>query len=243
MDAVTEYLDFEKDADARRAAEDLEYWKNWKQSGMQPRKLMPLMKRFKPMIVSRSAPYIKAGVQVHPVAIQAEFKKQLVNAFKEYKPEKGTLGTFVYSYLNASKRFISMHQNMARIPENRTYRIGAYQRAKEYLATELDKEPSPKQIARHLKWNVRDVAMFGKELRKDLRMSKFDVESTFKAPKYTALLQQVRQELTPRELKVYTELVQNSNVKGKDLARKLKLSPSTVSKIRSQIAKKIERYK
>ena len=155
-----------------KQAKDLELWLAWKQGGMRGNDIKPLLARFKGMIQSRASVY-KGKVRIPPAAIDAEFKKQFIRALKAYNPDKGSLGTFVFRYLDAAKRFISNYQNVARNPETRIYKIGQFNTARSHLDELLGRGPKEKELADYLKWPLKEVQRLSTELRKGLIRSEF----------------------------------------------------------------------
>lgn len=232
---------FDKQADEARAAEDLTLWKQWDQTGRKPQQLRPLLKRFEPMIMDRSRVYTGKDLSVPPAAIEAEHKKQFLKALETYDPHKGTLGTHVYGSLRAASRFVTTHQNFARIPETRIFNIGEMNRAVAVLDAKNDRPPTPSETAKYLKWRVSDVVRLQREMRKDLRASKFPMELHVHQPsKVPQAIGFVQKELEPRDRKVLTGIMQHEKIR--ETAARLHMSPSAVSRSKVRIAKKLKRY-
>lgn len=230
-----------KQADDTRAAQDLELWRKWDQSGRKPQYLKPLLKRFEPMIMDRARVYTGKDLSIPPAAIEAEHKKQFLRAVETYDPSKGSLGTHVYGSLRAASRFVTTHQNFARIPETRIFNIGELQRAKAYLDAKHDRPPTSDELAGFLKWKVSDVVRLQKEMRKDLRASKFSTDLHVTQPsKVPAALQFVQKDLEPRDRKVLTGIMNGEKIR--EISSRLHMSPSAVSRSKVRIAKKLKRY-
>lgn len=239
---AAEVLDAARQA---RAAKDLELWKDWDAHGRKPSHVKLLLDRFRPMLAERSRVYTGKDLQIPPAAIEAEFKRQFMKAIETYDPDKGSLGTHVYSTLRAASRFIATHQNIARIPETRIFNIGKLQRAQAVLDAEFDRTPSEKELAQYLKWKVSDVVRLQKDLRRDIQSSRFPMDTAVMQPsrlKYGLKL--VREDLAPRDRNVFDVLMsrQRTKRKIKQIAAKMKTSPSAISRSKSRIAEKLKRY-
>ena len=157
----------------RRQQRELEMWRTWKEGGMKQQDLRPLIRSFKPMIKSKANIYAKK-VRIPPSAIELTFQIEFVNALKSYDPSKGSLGTYVYKYLDKGKRWIAENQNIGRIPENRVYKIRKYQDAVEELKEELGRPPEPKELSQRLGWSLPEIDRMDSELRNDLVTQGFE---------------------------------------------------------------------
>jgi len=235
----------EKLADVERAREDLELWKRWDSGGRKPADVKPLLVRFNPMINDRARIYLDKGMMIPPAAIKAEHRKQFMRAVETYDPKKGaSLGTHVFSTLRASSRFITTNQNIARIPETRIFDIGDLKRATSTLDARLDREPTPKELAGYLRWNIGDVVRLQKENRRDLRASKFPVDVNVHRPSAVpAALKFVRRDLEPRDRKVLDAVMKGRKIREIAKMRGTGMgSPSAVARSKARIAKRLETY-
>ena len=132
--------------DAKKARE-IKLWQAWMDGGQNPRDLAPLLRSFRPMIRSKVNVY-KGKVKMIPdSAIESEFQLRFVDALRSYDPSKGSLGTYVYRYLDKAKRFIVENQNIGRIPENRVYKIKKYTSARDELVETLGRVPTTTEVA------------------------------------------------------------------------------------------------
>lgn len=227
-----------------RRAKDLELWQAWRDNGEKPEHLDPLLKNFRGVIRSQSNKWAR-NVEVPPAVVHAEFNKQAINALRTYDPDKNVLlSTWVRNNLIKAQRFVTSIQNTARIGEKRTYKIGPYNRAVTYLDDLYGRPPTVPEIANHLKWSEKLVMQVGTEGRKDLIESAFEGDPASIMPSRVAeVMRLVKYELTPEELLVY-EYTQGVGGKPKlapgDIARKLNMSPSKVTRVRDKIYRKIE---
>lgn len=231
---------------AARHKGDLEAWKKWNAGGRTRKDLKALLDRFRPMIQAQAGVY-KNKVPIPPAAIDAEYKRQFVRALHAYDPAKGKLGTWVYRYLSAAKRFITTHQNPARIPEGRIYDIGKFERAKSHLDDVYGRPATPQEMSDYLGWPLKQVTRLRTEMRKGLTRSAFERDPTSIMPsREKEVLDLIRFELAPEEQEVYDYLAGirgKKQVRGTDELAKLTGKPNyKISRIKKSIAKKVERY-
>jgi DNA-directed RNA polymerase specialized sigma subunit len=233
------------DRAALRAREH-EMWRTWNEGGRKKEDLRPLLKSFAPLIKSKVYTYRGKLQQIPDSAIEMEFKLQFVNALKSYNPEKGTLSTYVYTYLDKAKRFIVETQNVARIPEPRAYKIRDYKRTIEELSEKLGRQPTDAEIAKKMKWRLAEVERMGLELRDDLITSGFVDDPTSIVPtKDSETLKMFRYELVGKEREVYDYLTGQGKpmiqATGK-LAKELGMRDYQISRIKASIEKKFRKY-
>lgn len=222
---------------------ELELWHNWNNNGRQPEHLKPLLDSFKPVIQKEVNKW--KGVEIPKSAIQAEMRKQFVNAVKTFNPQhekKTQLMSWVTTNLNKSSRFMKTYQNIGKIPEGQIARISEFKRAKEELANIHGFEPDTKTLADHLKWPHKKVVQLSKELRQDLPVSGFaggdPAESM--APKELEAIRilQYDNRLSKEERAVY-EYTFGLNGKQRlqpgQIAKQTGLHPSKISRIRGKI--------
>lgn len=231
--------------DAKKARE-LELWNRWKANGERPEDLRPLLRSFRPMIRSKVNVY-KGKVKMIPdSAIESEFQLRFVDALRSYDPSKGSLGTYVYRYLDKAKRFIVENQNIGRIPENRVYKIKQFSSARDELAEELGKPPSTKEISDKLGWSMAETGRMESELRNDLLSQGFEEDPYALAPsKSEEVLRLFKYELTGNEREVYEYLTGHGKPQTSstgDIARAMKIPDYQVSRLKNTIKKKLQRY-
>lgn len=228
-----------------RQAKELEMWRRWKEGGMQQKDLAPLLRSFRPMIRARVNMYAHK-VRIPPSAIDLNFQIEFVHALRSYDPSKGALGTYVYQYLNKGKRWIAEHQNVGRIPENRIYKITPYNNAVARLTEELGREPNEDEVADELGWNAKEVSRMAAEQRKDLVLQAFEEDpSTIIPSKTEEVLKLFKYELSGEQKEVYEYLTGFGKPRltsTSDIAKKLGIKDYQVSRIKSQIEKKLKRY-
>jgi DNA-directed RNA polymerase specialized sigma subunit len=249
-DPVLDFIEFatelDKEAAEARAEKDFQLWQTWKQNGKQPEHLEPLMKQIDPLI--RRASNIYAGkVNIPRSAVHAEFQIQAINALDSFNPNRGaSLGTHVTWHLKKGRRFITTYQNIGRIPETRIYNITTFQNARDELRDQLGRDPAAHELSDKLKWPVNQVSAMELELRKEVPTSTLQSDmSSLKPSRETEILRLIQYELTPEEKIVYEHLL---GVNGKpqlkpgEIATRLNMSPSKVSRIKDSIGAKVKKY-
>lgn len=243
---VDEFL-IDKDAATQRGQKDFQLWKTWVDNGKQPEDLDPLMKQLDGLV--RKATNVYAGkVNLPKAAIRAEFQIQAMKALDKYDPTRGAqLGTFLDWQLRRGRRFVTTYQNIGHIPENRIYKITDFQNAQSALRDRLGREPSNLEISDQLHWPVNQVSALSVELgRKEVptSMLKGDMAGSG-VSRETEVLSLLQYELAPEEKSVYEYVV---GINGKQqltpgqIATKLNMSPSKVSRIKLSIGQKAKKY-
>jgi DNA-directed RNA polymerase specialized sigma subunit len=245
LDLVLRACCLEKEAAKGAAEKDLVLWQQWNAS-KDPQDMDTLFKQVRP-IIAKAVNVYAGKVNIPTPAIQAEFERHALSAIKTYDPTRSALHTHITNQLNRGKRFVVTYQNVARVPENRSYRIGEFLRAKEELGDNLGREPSSMELADHMKWPVSQIAKLEQEMRAEVPTSHLeggDLTSVYTSPE-AELLQLLPGELTGEEKLVY-EYVTGSNGKpklsGTQIAQRTGLSPAKVSRLRSSVATKVKKY-
>lgn len=227
-------------------ASEMELWRRWKDGGQKPEDVAPLLKSFKPLINSRSSTY-KGRVKLIPdAAIDAEFQIRFVDALRTYNPDKGSLGTYVYRYLDKAKRFIAENQNVGRIPENRIYKIKEYQKAREAMTEDLGRVPTDKDLAKKLKWSEAEVGRMDSELRNDLLSQGFEDDPYALSPsKSEEVLRLFKYELVGKEREVYEYLTgfgRPQLLSTGEIAKQTGMADYQVSRVKDSIQRKLQRH-
>lgn len=225
---------------------ELELWHHWDQGGREIKDFQPLHKSFKPVITRQSRNWSSRNPQVPSSAIYHEMNKRFVMAMKSYNPNKGAgLNTWLGRHFLKGGRFVRTYQNIGKIPEGQIRLITPYKQAKSDLFDELGHEPDTRSIADRLGEPVNKIAQLEREMsRKDLASSGFAEDPvTVVAPKELEAFKLVQYGLTPEERTVY-EYTFGVNGKAQlrpgEIAKKAKLTPTKVSRIRNRLRVKIE---
>lgn len=232
-----------------RQEKEFDLWTDWNKTHNQ-KKLDELVTSFHPLIQSTVSKYRAAPIP--DSALEAMSKYYLVEGLKTYKPDKGTaLNTHLNNYQKGMYRFVTQHQNVARIPEHRVRKVGLYINVYNSLEDRLGRIPTAMELAEELNWDIREVERMQKELVQDLVAEK--TEEDFGSTGYISfddygknkeILEMLYYDLTPEEKLVYEHVY---GVGGKrmldntrDIANKLKWSEDKVRRIRRNIGKKFK---
>jgi len=223
-------------------------WSEWKQD-RDPNKLGDLLTSFRPMIRSAVRKWSGSGISDRILTDNAEILA--VTAFNSYDPQMpASLGTHVFNNMKRLSRVVSSNQNVARIPEHRTQKIGTFQNVKSYLEGELDREPTASEMSDRLGWSLKDVNLMENSLRKDLLYSgdvlaDYSLPGTSEDEKRRDLVDFIYYELDSREKLVFEYLTGKYGKPKKtasEIAGIMGVSDATVSRIRKSIEQKIERH-
>jgi len=224
---------------------ELKQWERWKTGGEKPEDLRPLLRSLNPLVQKRMSQW-KNRVPIPPAAMEAEFKKHLLTGLRTYNPDRGAqLSTHVYHQMRRADRWIKTHQNFGYIPEERVDKIGQFRLAEHETQQEIGRPPTTDELAQRLKWSPAQVSRMQRELRADIPASGFSTDPAANLPsKEREALRLVQWELTPEEKIVFEH---STGMNGKELltpgqiAQKLKMSPSKVSRLRNAYSKKLSR--
>jgi len=224
--------------------EELGLWNSWSKS-KDPEVLESLLRSMDPIIMGRAAQFRSAPIPQS--AIEAEARKQAINAFETYDPNRGAqLGTHVNNYMRKVYRYVTTYQNVGRVPESRAAKIDLYQKTKAHLGDMKGREPTAVEMADELKWSQREVSRMEKEMRKDLGLEGSFGDMAFSEGNSSAdLLNYGYYELTPEEQTIidYT-LGMNGKPKMKmdQIAVKTNKTVRQVGLIKNRAIKKLQRY-
>jgi RNA polymerase nonessential primary-like sigma factor len=203
--------------------------------------LSPLMTSLKPVIANFARNV--ASTNLPKSAIEAEIKFQTIKAIKSFDPNKGVkLSTHINSRLPGTYRLIYEHQNIGRISEPDNIKVGTFKSAQQRLEQKFGRDATTAELADDLGWDMGQVSKVNRLIRKDIAVSDFDF-GKFEQNKAADLLHYVYHELDPTEkivLEHTTGVGGKKILKGKDIAKKLKVSEATVTNIKKRIANRME---
>jgi RNA polymerase sigma factor (sigma-70 family) len=229
--------------------DEMKMWEDWKKS-KDPHKLNNLLTSYRPMIKSTVRKWSGGGISDSVLRAKAEV--QAVKAFKSYNPNKGTsLGTHVFNNMKKVSRVVYENQNVARIPEHRITKIGTYQNVKSFLEGKYDREPTSSELSTELGWSLKDVNKMERALKQDLLVSNdllsdYSMQSTFEDEEARDIVDFIYYELSPREKTVFEYLTGKygkPKLSAGEIAKKMRVSDATVSRIRKSIEKKIVKHR
>ena len=240
-----------------KKASELDLWHKWDQGGRKPKDLDPILKSFAPVIQKRVSTFRRAEVPTS--AVEAEHRKYFVKAMQTWDPKKGgSLLTWVTWNLKHAGRFVDTNKNFASIPENISQHIGSYNSVKATLSEKLGHEPDVHSIHDYIletnhpklgKLSLKDIKRLEKEQRRGLIQTSFDVEELGGSPHMGSRAEEVKllisAELTPEERVVHEYsfgINGKPQLKPGEIAKKLKMDNSKVSKLRRSILDKMKKY-
>jgi DNA-directed RNA polymerase specialized sigma subunit len=248
MAAIDDFFEFEKEADTRRAEKDFTLWQDWNDQGRTPDAIKPLVQQFKPLVMKRANVYAGKNPNVPPEAVRTEFMNQAIKAFETYDPNRGAaLGTHVNWQLMKGRRFIATYgSGLGRIPENRSYKVREFTDARDELTDRLGREPTALELADQLKWPVKQIGAMELEVRREVPSSLLQADTmSIKPSRDAEIARLIQYELNPEELLVMEHLLGlngKPQLKPGDIASRLSMTPSKVSRIKLNIANKIKAY-
>lgn len=241
---IDDALEAKEKLAADKAAKHLDLWQTWNSNGRSPEHLEPLLKQFQPVINNFSNQW-KAPT-IPKSAMEMELMGHVVKAFETYNPNKGaSLNTHVNVRVQKAKRYVVRHQNMAYIPEQKSYAIGPIQRAESNLSEELGRPPTPKEIADHLGMSVKHVLTTQKSLIRDIPGSAFESDPfPSLGSRQQEVLSMLPQVLSAQEKSVFDLVFHPTNpvTDTSLIAKRLGKDNSAISRIKSSIIDKIKTY-
>jgi len=242
-----------------RKTKEVDLWHQWNNNGRKPKDLDPLLKTFDNMIKKRLNQFRRA--EVPTAATEHKLKTLAVDAFKTWDHKKGgALNTWVTVKLKGGQRYVDSNKSQTYSPENITQHIGAYNAVKAELHEKLGFEPDAHAIHDHIlefghakdsfaRISLKDIKRLEKEQRRSLISSTKDTDETAGIPNMSSRAEEVKllivPELSPDERIVHEYsfgLNGKPQLKPGDIAKKLKMDNSKVSKLRTSILKKMQKH-
>lgn len=225
-------------------SDDIILWKKWKSSKDQ-RDLSALFKKLDPLIQSNVNKYSAAPIPRS--ALEAEARKWSLKAFEGFNPNMGVkLSTHVSNYLRKLYRYTVQHQNIGRIPEHRALQINSFKVGLTQLHDKLGRVPTNTELSDHLAWPIKHVNEMTNSLRQDIAASTgMGEEGTEKHSPEMEVIQLGYHSLTPEEQVVFDyTLGMHGKIKlaPGEIATKMKMSNSKISKLRNSITSKLHGY-
>ncbi len=245
--AIEAFFEHEKQAAQSREQDDLDQWQQWNNQGRTSDAMRPLLGRFKRLINSRANVYAGKNPNIPPEAVRAEFLNHAINAFETYDPNRGAaLKTHVYNQMKKGQRLISDYGGAQRIPETRYWKVQEFKDAEKDLDNQLGRPPTAMEIADYLKAPLKQVTAMQMEVRKEVPRSRLTNDFvSYKPPENVETLRLLQYELGPQDQQVLEHL---TGLNGKpvlqpgQIAQRLGMSPSAVSRSRQRIADKLKQY-
>lgn len=230
-----------------KKTQELDLWRQWKESNEDPKHLDSLLKSLKPTIDYRVNMYAPANV--YKPALRAKANNLTINALRRFDPTKAQLNTHVTNHLKGLNRWTGKHQNISRITEERIAIIGRYNASKAKLHELLGQEPTTMQIADDMKTPVKTIKKLELENRADLVASAFEGDAFATDVNMPTIDKEIMDliefDLSPDEARMWKLMygpTGSLTVKGGTLAKKLGWSQSKVSQVRKSIYNKVQFY-
>lgn len=228
------------------AQRDMELWKNWDQGGRRPDDLEPLLDKLDPLINSHVQQYIR--VNIPPEALRSKAEDLAIHGIKTFDPGKGAqLSTHIYNNLRGLNRFVTTYQNPARIPQHQVHHISSMLAMRDKMTGELGKPPTDFALAKKLNWSPRQVTSLQKGLTHralDPELFKLTDPRSYEPSRFNEVINLLPNQLEPRQKLVFqgTYGIGGPMRSSTQMAKKLKVSPATISRLRKQVANEIERF-
>ena len=227
---------------------EIKLWKQWKRDGfsLYSSAFAELYQSLQPLAYSVIQKWSGSGLPTS--VIESEVKNLMIKALPDFDPSKGIqLNTFLINRLKKISRLVYKYQNIGTIPEQRAIKIDTFKKIKTFLKDNLNREPNAAELSEELKWPIAEVERMEKELRCAVSMSNELVGmSLVQSSRNMEILDFIYYELTGQEKLVYEYLTGYGGkplLSGQEIAQQLSISPSTVTRLRQSIAKKVNKYR
>ena len=220
--------------------------KTWKETGSKEH-LGALLKAYNPIIKQHVHKWSSSGLPTS--VLEAEARLIAVNAFSDYDPKFGTqLNTHVINRMQKLSRLSYKYQNVAKIPEHRITKIRTFQHAKNLLSEKFGRDPTIDEMQDELHWKPKEIERLETEQRKSLIASAdslkdmaFDQGTEEDIDKVHLLYHELGG-MDKSVLEYSTGLFGKPKLSGNEIAKKLKLTPTQVSRVKKSIADKLLQY-
>lgn len=254
MNPVKTFLTAQEQHNQKRREETQQLWHDWHSQGRQPEHLEPMLQNFQGLISARVKEWKPPTVPKS--AFEAELTKHVIKAIESYNPDRGaSLNTHVNYRVQKAKRYMVQQQNLARIPEAQAYRIGAIQRAQDALNEQFGRTPTHDEIAQHMtendergrRYTAKQVGTIVKSIRRDIPSSMWESDpEPQQVRREHEILPLIRDALTPQEQQVFDHIYGHNGTpvisSTGQLATRLGMSQSQVSRLKTSIANKYKSY-
>lgn len=214
------------------------HFERWK-TKKDPEAFQQLYQHFEPAI---QATVYKWNNNFEPGTLETIGKVQLVKAFESYDPKKNTsLNTHVYNYLQKMSRYVFNYGEAVRMPENLRLKMGSFIAAFEHLRDQLGRDPTVDELADELAWSRKNVQKMLDYYYSENMESKINFVPVDYYDSKDAVIESVYQTLSPEEKLVFEHLTGYGGkpiLSAKEIAKKLKTSPASVTRIRDKLLEK-----
>lgn len=241
---------------AQRDARLYEDWKDAPLGWTKDQAFDRLTKSLEPAVMSAANTFRAAPVPTQTLELEA--KRLAGLAIKDWDAAGGMtlagyIGTMVRQRLY---RWVTQHQNVARIPEAQVGQIGHFQLAINDLTSRFDREPTTEELADHMGIHPKFVTRLRRSLRSDLIASNTmdaDGDEGSMADSIEDIPHDQDYEramlgyysLNPQEKQVFDYSLGAhgcQKMKAGEIAVQLKLSPARISALKEAVGSKIKPY-
>lgn len=215
-----------------------------------------LMKSLEPAVMSAANTYRAAPVPTQTMELEA--KRLAGQATKDWDPKGGmTLASYIGTMVRQRLyRWVTTHQNVARMPEARVGQIGHFQIAVNDLTSRFGREPTTDEIADHMAIAPRHVSRLRRSLRSDLIASNA-MDSEGDEGSMADSIEDIPHDadyeramlgyygLTAQEKQVFDYSLGahgQPKLKAGEIATRMTLSPARISAIKESVGSKIRPY-
>lgn len=262
VEVEMEKLAFGMPTDERKVVQqhEFELWKKWKAE--------PTADNFEPMYAShqkiiQTLSGRSFGTTTLPkAALKSHILRSYIKAVETYEPGKAALTTHVWNNVKHARvgRMMAKFQNIGRIPEDRARLIPLLQNRESALTEQLGRIPSATELSDDMMMSVKDIDELQKTkisprivttLRRELRSDRVtEMPGGESAPSMTSDMQDrityIHGELSPEHKLVLEHTFEGWGkpiiTDAMELSQVIGLSPQKIRAIKSQIAKKVEKY-
>lgn len=226
----------------QKQQEEMKLWRRW-MSGDNAA-IGPLLKSYDPVVHSWVNKL--SGSPLPRVFIETEVKKQILDAFRNFDPErKVQLNTYVHSGLRKVLRnTVYKYGNLGRIPEERQRMIFTFQSARDRLEEHLGRSPTAMEMGTDLNWEMKQVERMEKELRPSRLLTEEGQFSFLSDDRDQKALQFVYLNLPTQKQRLFEHhfgWAGKPKLKEADLATTLKIPVPQVKLLKKELADDLEK--
>jgi len=181
--------------------------------------------------------------------LQSEGKRLTTEAIKDWDPSRGmSLSSYVITTVKQRlSRYVSDHQNFARIPENKVRMIGPLREAETDLSNRFGREPTIVELSDHMAVPISHITRLRKMQRADILESSSDfsgVEQFAHDASYERVML-AYYSFNPEQQQIF-DYSMGTHGKPKlspgDIATRMGLTNVRVSQLKKQVADLIQPY-
>ena len=174
--------------------------------------------------------------------LKSNGKKIMIDAVKTFDPRKGTLKNHIASNLRRLHRVNYETSSVFRMSEELQQGVNQFKMARDHLENKLQRDPTNEELSGELKWSPTKVARLDKQLKKETLSSALEM-----APSYVQMedpmIDFLYHDLEPRDKIVFqhrTGYRKAPILSVADVAKRIKVSPASVSNRALKIAKQLQ---